>query len=79
MAFGLALPFSFLHGMGIVQTRASARIAHWVPIPAIPLILLMGLLAVIPAMLARWACYLFSWASLAHLLNLYLLVFPWAC
>ena len=82
VAFGLALPFSFLHGMGIVQTRASARIAHWVPIPAIslpshglasyvgplgllplsldfpgpltsslPLILPMGLLAVLPAML----------------------------
>ena len=84
VAFGLALPFSFLHGMGIVQTRASARIAHWVPIPAtflpfhrltghvgplgllplflgvpnplaasLPLILPLGLLAVIPAMLAH--------------------------
>ena len=41
----------------------------------LPLILPMGLLAVIPAMLAYWACYLFSWASLARLLHLYLLFF----
>ena len=36
-AFGFALPFSSFHGMGIVQTRVFARIAHWVPISAIPL------------------------------------------
>ena len=41
-----------------------------------PLILLLGLLAMIPIMLAHWACYLFSWASSAHLLHLYLLFFP---
>ena len=46
---------------------------------SLPLILPMGLLAVILAMLVHWACYLFSWASLAHLLHLYLLFFPWAC
>ena len=80
---GLHYPFSSLRGIGIVQTRASARIAHWVPVPTIslqshgpvgyvsplgllpfsldfpgpltsslPLILPMGLLAVLPAMLA---------------------------
>ena len=101
--------FSSLRGMGIVQIRASARIAHWVPIPAtslpfhrpaghvgrlgslplflgvpsplassIPLILSMGLLAVIPIMLAHWTCYLFSQASSAHLLRLYLSFSPWA-
>ena len=48
-------------------------------ISSLPLILLMGLLTVIPAMLAHWTCYLFSWASLAHLLYLYLSFFPWAC
>ena len=36
----------------------------------------MGLLAVILAMLAHWACYLFSWASLACLLHLLPLVLP---
>ena len=80
---GLHYRFSSLHGIGIVQTRAFARIAHWVPVPAIslpshglasyvgplgllplsldfpgpltsslPLILPMGLLAVLSAMLA---------------------------
>ena len=39
----------------------------------------MGLLPVIPAMLAYWACYLFSWTSSPRLLHLYLLLFPWAC
>ena len=29
----------------------------------------MGLLAVILAMLAHWAFYIFSWASMAHLLS----------
>jgi len=107
---GLHYLFLSLHGMGIVQTRAFARIAHWVPIPVIslpfhglvghvgqlgllplslgflgpitsslPLILLMGLLAVILAMLAHWACYLFSWASSTHLLHFYFLFLPWAC
>ena len=46
---------------------------------SLPFILPMGLLIVIPAMLARWACYLFSWASSARLLLLYLLFLPWAC
>ena len=45
----------------------------------LPLILPMGLLAIIPIMLAHWACYLFSWASSTPLLYLYLLSFPWAC
>jgi len=27
----------------------------------------------------EWACYFFSWASLVHLLHLYILFFPWAC
>ena len=78
-AFGLALPLSFLRGMGIVQTRAFTHIAHWVPIPVIPLILPMGLPVVIPTMLAHWACYLFSQASQAHLFHLYLLFFPRVC
>ena len=99
--------FSSLHGMRIIQIRASSHVAHWVPILAIsllfhgpvghvgplgslalslvfpdplvsflPLILPMGQLAVIPAMLAHWTCYLFSWASSAHLLHLYLSFFP---
>ena len=37
MSFGLALPFSSLRGMGIVQTKAFARIVHWIPISTIPL------------------------------------------
>ena len=60
-------------GIGIVEIRASTYIAHWVPIPAIPSILHMGLLAVILAMLAHWICYLFSWDFPVHLLHLYLL------
>ena len=31
---GMHYLFSSLHGMGIVQIKVSARIAHWVPIPA---------------------------------------------
>ena len=115
------ITFLSLLGMVIVQTRAFAHIAHWVPILTIPLpfhglvghvgplgllplflgfsssftsplllILPIGLLAVIPTMLTHWACYLFFWASLTHLLHLYLLFFPclphlyliffpWAC
>jgi len=38
----------------------------------------MSLLAIIPTMLAHWVYYLFSWASLAYLLCLYLLLCPWA-
>ena len=39
------------------------------------LILPMGLLTVIPVMLAHWACYLFSWTSPTQLLLLYFLFF----
>jgi len=39
----------------------------------------MGLLATIPAMLAHWVYYLYLWASLTHLLYLYLLLIPWTC
>ena len=46
---------------------------------SLPLILPMGLLAVMPAMSAHWTCYLFSWASSAYLFHLYLVFFPWAC
>ena len=45
----------------------------------LPLVMPMSLLVVIPAMLAYWAYYLFSWASSAHLLCLYLLLCPWVC
>ena len=45
---------------------------------SLPLILPMGLVAIIPVMSAHWTCYLFSWASSAHLFHLYLLFFPWA-
>ena len=38
----------------------------------LPLVVPIGLLAVILAMLAHWACYLFPWASLAQLLYFYL-------
>ena len=43
---------------------------------SLPLTLLTGLLAIIPIMLAHWACYLFLQATLAHLLHLYLLFLP---
>ena len=46
---------------------------------SLPLIDPMGLLAVIPATLAHLVYYLFSWASPAHLLCLYLLLIAWAC
>jgi len=39
----------------------------------------MGLLVVIPAMLAHWVYYLSSWTSPTHLLYLYLLLRSWAC
>ena len=42
------------------------------------LVMPMGLLVVIPAILAHYAFYLFSWASKAHLLYLYLLLCIWA-
>ena len=42
------------------------------------LVMPMGLLVVIPAILAHYASYLFSWASKAHLLYLYLLLCIWA-
>ena len=45
----------------------------------LPLILSMGLLAINSIMLAHWACYLFSWASLVLLFHLYLLFFSWVC
>ena len=46
---------------------------------SLPLIPPTNLLAVIPAMLAPWACYLFPWASSAYLFYLYLLFLPRAC
>ena len=42
-------------------------------------IMSMGLLTVIPTTLAHWVYYLFSWASSAHLLYFYHLLFPWVC
>ena len=45
----------------------------------LPLVVAMSLLAVIPAMLAHWVYYLFSWASTTHLLYFYLLLCPWVC
>ena len=45
----------------------------------LPIILSTSLLAVIPTMLTQLACYLFSWASSALLLHLYLLFFQWTC
>ena len=44
----------------------------------LPLIMHVGLLIVIPAMLAHWALYLFSWVSTAHSLYFYLLLCMWA-
>ena len=44
----------------------------------LPLVVPIGLLAVILAMLAHWACYLFPWASLAQLLYFCLLLCLWA-
>ena len=35
----------------------------------LPIVVLMGLLAIIPAIMAHWPFYLFSWASMAHLLS----------
>ena len=35
----------------------------------LPISVLVGLLAIIPAILAHWDFYLFSWASMAHLLS----------
>ena len=46
---------------------------------SLPLIVPMGLLVVIPAMLAYWVYYLLSWVSSAHLLCLYLLLCSWVC
>ena len=43
----------------------------------LPLVVPMGPLVVIPAMLAHWAFYLFSWDSTAHLLYFYLLLCLW--
>ena len=45
----------------------------------LPLIMPLGLLAVIPVMLAHWIYFLFSWASMAHLLCFCHLLCPWAC
>ena len=45
----------------------------------LPLTMSMGLLAIILAMLAHWAYYLFPWTSIAHLLYFYLLFCSWAC
>ena len=39
----------------------------------------IGLLAVIPTMLAHWVYYFYPWASAAHSRCLYLLLIPWAC
>jgi len=44
----------------------------------LPLLVPMGLMAIIFAMLAHWAYYLFPWFSLAHLLYFYLLLCLWA-
>jgi len=41
----------------------------------LPLVVPMGLLAVIPIILAHWAYYLFPWAFPAHLLYFYLFCF----
>ena len=45
----------------------------------LPLVVPMSLLAIIPAMLAHWVYYLFSWVFTAHLLYFYLLLCPWVC
>jgi len=76
---GLHYFSSSLRRIGIVEIRASTHIVHWVLIPAIPPILPMGLLVVIPVMLAYWLSYLFSWDSPFHLLHIYLLFFSLAC
>ena len=44
----------------------------------LPLVVPMDPLVVIPAMLAHWAFYLFFWASMTHLLYLYILLCLWA-
>ena len=45
----------------------------------LPLVVLVGLLAIILAMLAHWDFYFFPWAFVAHLLYFYLLLCSWAC
>ena len=73
---GLHYILLFLHGLGIIWVKIFACIAHWASNSAIPLLALaMGLVAFSPAILTCWVCYLFTWASLAHLLYLYLLIF----
>ena len=75
----LAISLLFHGPVGHVGPLGSLALSSVFPDPlvsSLPLILPMGQLAIIPAMLAHWTCYLFSWASSAHLLHLYVSFFP---
>ena len=67
-------------GLDIGLAEVPAHPVHWAfalatSLPAMP----MDLLIVIPAMLAHWAFYQFSWASTAYLIYFNLLLCLWAC
>ena len=71
----------FLMGLDIVLVEVPIYPGRWASAPiASFLAISMGLLAVIPTILAHWAHYLFPWASMAHLLYFffYLLSCLWA-
>ena len=59
----------FLMGLDIALAEALVHPARWAFAPIISFLAVpMGLLAVIPAMLAHWANHLFPWAFTTHLL-----------
>ena len=70
--FLTSLDIALVEALVHLALRASALITSFLAMP-------MGLLAVIPAMLANWANYLFPWAFATHLLYFYLLLCLWAC
>lgn len=79
-AFRFTLPSFILPWTGYCLGKSICPYSHWASTSTIPLLtLVIGLLVVIPALLAHKACYLFPWASSACLSYLYLVFLPWAC
>ena len=90
-SLGLPLPICFTFTSCCAYGLASCHSCHVGPLGLLPpplsllspfvlllpIVLPMGLMAVILAMLAHWVYYLLPWTSLAHLLYFYLLLFLW--
>ena len=79
----LFLPYMWLASCHFCHVGPLALLPFYLGFPCpfallLPLVVPMGLLAIIPTMLAHWAYYLLPWASPTHLLYIYLFLCLWA-